>query len=246
MDMGYFIGGLLFFIAPPIISVVSRKIRKKPSEKNPALQYVIVFFIMVAISNHDYLGAVTITGLLVYLLCFYIDYSFYKRNPNQELTSNSFIPTSNGDLSKISDKNYSKEENELFGRIMTYAEEGDLLSQLTLANMYEQGKGVPQDYSEAERWYLTAAEQGSESAQNIVGHMYSNGSIVPQNYKEAIEWFKKSADQGNADAQFSLGVMYQEGYGVRQNMDDAKEWFGKSCDNGYQKGCDNYRMLNQN
>lgn len=25
----------------------------------------------------------------------------------------------------------------------------------------------------------------------------------------------------------------------------AKEWFGKACDDGDQKGCDNYRQLNE-
>jgi TPR repeat protein len=32
---------------------------------------------------------------------------------------------------------------------------------------------------------------------------------------------------------------------VREDKKIAKEWFGKACDGGYQKGCDNYKILNQ-
>ena len=53
------------------------------------------------------------------------------------------------------------------------------------------------------------------------------------------------AEQGVAKAQFNLGVMYYNGYGVRRNFHLSKEWFGKACDSGWQKGCDQYRYLNQ-
>ena len=39
--------------------------------------------------------------------------------------------------------------------------------------------------------------------------------------------------------------MYKNGYGVKQDKKIAKEWFGKACDGGFQVGCDNYKILNQ-
>ncbi|GAB1466468.1 hypothetical protein MASR2M54_19680 [Aliarcobacter cryaerophilus] len=33
--------------------------------------------------------------------------------------------------------------------------------------------------------------------------------------------------------------------GVIQDKKRAKEYFGKACDGGDQKGCDNYKILNQ-
>jgi TPR repeat protein len=65
------------------------------------------------------------------------------------------------------------------------------------------------------------------------------------NYKEAAKWFKKAADQGHASAQNNLGVMYVKGQGVRQDKSKAKMLFGQACDNGFQKGCDYYRILNE-
>ena len=53
--------------------------------------------------------------------------------------------------------------------------------------MYANGKGVPQDYAEAVKWYRRAAEQGDAYAQNNLGLMYANGKGVPQDYAEAVK-----------------------------------------------------------
>ena len=47
------------------------------------------------------------------------------------------------------------------------AEQGDAEAQYMLADMYDEGHGVPQDDAEAIKWYLKAAEQGHADAQNI-------------------------------------------------------------------------------
>ena len=46
--------------------------------------------------------------------------------------------------------------------------------------MYDNGRGVPQDDTEAVKWYRKAAEQGHAEAQNNLGVMYLNGRGVPQ------------------------------------------------------------------
>ena len=43
------------------------------------------------------------------------------------------------------------------------AEQGDAGAQNNLGFMYSEGKGVPQDYAEAARWYRMAAEQSHGS-----------------------------------------------------------------------------------
>lgn len=75
--------------------------------------------------------------------------------------------------------------------------------------------------------------------------MYRQGQGVQQNYVQAFTWYKKSAEQGFTKAQYNLGVMYANGDGIKQNPLKAKEWYKKSCDNGNQKGCNNYRKLNE-
>src|SRR5437899_1630850 len=49
------------------------------------------------------------------------------------------------------------------------AEQGDAKAQFRLGYIYYQGKGVPQDYTEAVRWYRKAADQGDTRAQLALG-----------------------------------------------------------------------------
>ncbi|MFW8566860.1 tetratricopeptide repeat protein [Orrella sp. 11846] len=62
--------------------------------------------------------------------------------------------------------------------------------------------------------------------------------------QESNQLVVEKAAQGDASAQLNLGVLYRNGYGVRQDYVKAREWFGKACDNGDQRGCDEYRVLN--
>jgi uncharacterized protein len=69
------------------------------------------------------------------------------------------------------------------------AEQGDGGGQHNLGTMYEQGKGLPQDYAEAVRWYRRAAVQGNANAQHSLGLMYAQGQGLPQDYVQAAMWF---------------------------------------------------------
>lgn len=97
--------------------------------------------------------------------------------------------------------------------------------------MYEHGRGVPQDYAEALKWYRKAADQGNADAQDSVGSMYEQGKGVPQNYAEALKWYRKAAEQGDSSAQTSLGGMYEWGLGVPQNYIWAHRWFNLAAYN---------------
>src|ERR1035441_9834041 len=68
------------------------------------------------------------------------------------------------------------------------AEQGDPKAQYLLGGMYSYGRGVPQDYTEAARWYRSAAEQGEASAQYSLGRAHYKGQGVPQDYAEALRW----------------------------------------------------------
>ena len=70
--------------------------------------------------------------------------------------------------------------------------------------MYYNGNGVPQNYTEAVKWYCLAAKQGDAKAQFIIGSMYATGQGVPQNDAEAVRWFRLAAQQGDTRAQSAL------------------------------------------
>ena len=75
------------------------------------------------------------------------------------------------------------------------AEQGDAVAQFLLGAMYYRGRGVPQDYAEAVRWYRLAADQGAADAQGNLGIMYALGWGVPQDDDEAHMWLNLAAAQ---------------------------------------------------
>lgn len=114
----------------------------------------------------------------------------------------------------------------------TAAEMGDARAQNNLAGMYDAGVGVPQDASEAVRWYRRAADQGLEWAQLNLAHMYRRGLGVPQDYGEAVRWYRTAAESGFVFAQTNLGWMYLNGLGVAPDDRAAAQWFQKAAEQG--------------
>src|SRR6516164_6645719 len=105
------------------------------------------------------------------------------------------------------------------------AERGDASAQCNIGVMYEQGRGVAQNYREAMRWFRLAAVQGNSSAQSNLGVMYHKGQGIAQDYGEAMKWYRMAAEQRNPEAQFNLGVMFEEGRGVAQDRVRAHMWY---------------------
>lgn len=112
------------------------------------------------------------------------------------------------------------------------AEQGNAESQFKMGSMYSRGKGVPQDYNEAIRWYRKSAEQGYAKAEYNLSIMYRDGKGVPQDYGESERWCRKAAEQGNARAQLGLGNKYYRGEGVLQDYAEAVRWYRKSAEQG--------------
>jgi TPR repeat protein len=104
------------------------------------------------------------------------------------------------------------------------AAQGDAWAQHNLGVLYDNGRGVPQDYVKARGWYEKAAAQGNPWAQHSLGVLYDNGRGVPQDYVKARDWYEKAAAQGNPWAQHNLGVLYDNGRGVPQDYVKAYMW----------------------
>ena len=112
------------------------------------------------------------------------------------------------------------------------AEQGDVHAQITLAEMYFEGRGVSKDEKKAAELYEKAAEQGDLDAQVNLGWMYQKGKGEPQDYKKAFELYEKAAAQGFAHAQVNLGTLYEQGQGVPQDYKKAVELYEKAADQG--------------
>ena len=78
--------------------------------------------------------------------------------------------------------------------IRTRANAGDADAQFNLGAMYRTGKGVPEDFGEAETWFRKAAEQGHAGASFALGFMYVRGSGVPQDDIEGYKMVQPHSD----------------------------------------------------
>ncbi len=109
------------------------------------------------------------------------------------------------------------------------AAQGHANAQNNLGRMCADGRGVPQNYAEAVKWYRKAAEQGFAPARYNLGVMYSKGERMPKDYVSAHIWFNLAAAQGHEDAQRSRDILAKRMTLVQiaeaQRM--AGEWMAK-------------------
>ena len=91
---------------------------------------------------------------------------------------------------------HSEDEATALSELRSLAEQGDARAQINLGVMYEDGRGVLQDYKTAVKWFTLAAEQGHANAQYNLGVMYADGRGVPEDYVYAHMWSNIAASQG--------------------------------------------------
>ncbi|MGR9000058.1 MAG: tetratricopeptide repeat protein [Gammaproteobacteria bacterium] len=114
------------------------------------------------------------------------------------------------------------------------AEKGNPEAQYKLGVMYDQGKGVDQDYQEASKWYRLSAEQGKSGAQFNLGLMYVQGQGVDQDYVRSYMWLSLAADQGVSEAQSTRDWLVQ--WMTPSQIAEAKK-MARKCKKSHYKNC---------
>ena len=127
--------------------------------------------------------------------------------------------------------------------ILEKASQGNALAQISVGDMYNYGKGVPQDFQQAEIWYRKSAEQGNAVGQSKLGMMYDVGRGVPLDFVQAEYWIRKAAIQGNPLGQNILAGMYTAGHGVTQDKTQAAYWHRKAAEQGDANGQYNLAIM---
>ena len=112
------------------------------------------------------------------------------------------------------------------------AEQGDARAQNLLGDLYAKGKGAPQDYSLAAKWYRQAAEKGLAAAQGNLAALYAAGAGVNIDPTEAVKWYRLAAGQGDADAQYNLAQMLSMGTGAKRDGREAVRLYQLAAEQG--------------
>ena len=77
------------------------------------------------------------------------------------------------------------------------ADHGDAEAQFQMGVRYHNGEGVPQDDTQAMKWFELAAEQGHINAQSRIGAYYWAGRGVPVDLFKSYFWSAIAMHQGD-------------------------------------------------
>jgi uncharacterized protein len=77
------------------------------------------------------------------------------------------------------------------------AKRGDVLAAERLGWLFSTGRGVPQNYREAAKWFYRAAIHGDGVAQYALGMLYNKGQGVSRDYVLSYMWLNLSASQAS-------------------------------------------------
>ena len=110
------------------------------------------------------------------------------------------------------------------------AEDGHIAAQVALAECYEKGLGVRQDYAEALKWYEKAASCGSCHAMHMLAIRYSLGIGCEKNYGRAYYLTVTAVDKGYDEALWQMSHCFRNGYGVKQDIEKADRYLFQALD----------------
>lgn len=86
------------------------------------------------------------------------------------------------------------------------AQEGNMVAQTYVGEIYEKGFGIEADYLTAAAWYKKAADQGYARAKLNLGYLYEKGLGVTQNVKFALELYRQASGLNETDIQFDSNM----------------------------------------
>ena len=94
-----------------------------------------------------------------------------------------------------------------------------------LGNLYELGKGVPEDWVQSAKWLQRSAAFADPMGQSRLGDAYQFGMGVPQNRKLAIYWHYEASLLGNGHSGYWCGQLSKAGNFVGFRNEDERALF---------------------
>ena len=99
------------------------------------------------------------------------------------------------------------------------AQEGNMVAQTYVGEIYEKGFGIEPDYQLAAAWYKKAAEQGYARAKLNLGYLYEKGLGVEQDLKMALALYREASGLSDTDMEFQS---YVDSETISSSIDDVR------------------------
>ncbi|MBQ6827290.1 MAG: SEL1-like repeat protein, partial [Thermoguttaceae bacterium] len=119
----------------------------------------------------------------------------------------------------------------------------DSLAAVTLAELYDEGKGVEKDVEKATEFYRRGANLGNAAAKNALARRYAEGIGVEKSLREAERWFAaadnrkerfevclQAANEGEKWAPYFVGQCYEKNDGVRMDLKAMAYWYRRGAE----------------
>lgn len=106
-----------------------------------------------------------------------------------------------------------------------------------LGIMYAAGISLPQNFTEAKKWFDYASQKGESSGEYNLGVAYLKGEGTPIDLPEAIRYFQTAAEHGSGPAMVQLAMMHRAGTGgLTPNDEEAARLARSAAIQGYGPG----------
>lgn len=112
-----------------------------------------------------------------------------------------------------------------FADVESLAENGDIIAQNELADLYTLGYGCERNDSEGLRWLESSAEGGYWRSMAKLGDAYYD----KDNYAEAFKWYEKAANLNYGYAQLCTGILLDCKGNLPKDYEKANEWYRKAA-----------------
>lgn len=128
--------------------------------------------------------------------------------------------------------------------LLPAAEAGDAVAQNVMANAYDDGLGVAQDFDKALHWWQAAADQGMAKAIYNLGVFHAQGRPGhPVDFGKAAGYYDRAIELGYHFAMNNRGSMYENGQGGPVDMDRARELYEQAAELGNLDAMNNLGLL---
>jgi TPR repeat protein len=102
------------------------------------------------------------------------------------------------------------------------AERGNEQAEATLWQMYEEGRGTPNEIAD---WNRKFAERGHPRSARTLARLHETGAGVLKDDGLALQWYRRAAAAGDIESMFSLFEFYRSGRGMQvPDYVEANKW----------------------
>jgi localization factor PodJL len=126
------------------------------------------------------------------------------------------------------------------------AAKGDPSAEFEVGARLSEGKGNPQNFKEAAKWYTRSADQGFAPAEYRLGALYERGLGLKADRTLAAAWYRRAANQGNVKAMHNLAVLSANQTDQSPDYTMAAQWFEQAASRGLADSEFNLAILYEN